>query len=202
MFLKNAVQYLIVGLGNPGKKYSATLHNAGFFALDHIAAKLGTDIKKAKFDALYGLAELDGVKLMLLKPQTYMNLSGASVRAAADYYKIPPQNIVIIYDDVSLLPGTIRVRRQGSAGGHNGVKSVIAHIGDDFPRIKIGVGGKRNEQMDMADHVLSTFTESDRKAVQSRFDDIAAAVALILKGNVEAAMNGANALGKAPDDKT
>ena len=149
--------YLIAGLGNPGKQYENTRHNAGFMALDALADQLGTSIEEKKHKALCGKGLIGGEKVILLKPQTFMNLSGESIRAAADFYKVDPDHIIVIYDDISLEPGQLRIRKKGSAGGHNGIKSIIAHLGtQEFPRIKVGVGAKP-DRMDLADYVLGHF---------------------------------------------
>ena len=143
--------FLIAGLGNPGKEYENTRHNAGFMVLDALADKLGADISEKKHKALCGKAVIGGQKLILLKPQTYMNSSGESIRAAADYYKVDPEDILVVYDDISLAPGQLRIRAEGSAGGHNGIKSIIAHLGtQEFPRVRVGVGEKP-PRMDLAD---------------------------------------------------
>lgn len=188
-FSKSAVDWLIVGLGNPGKKYEATHHNAGFMAIDYLAEKLGVKITRAKFDALTATATHAGAKVLLLKPQTFMNLSGGAVYKAASFYKIPPERVLVIYDDISLAPGKLRIRLKGSAGGHNGIKSIIAGIGDNFPRIKIGVGERAGGEADLADFVLSRFSKADGEALRARFDDICDAAALIIKGDAASAMN-------------
>ena len=142
MFLKKSnqsIDYIVVGLGNPGSKYQNTRHNIGFETLDYIADKNNVSVTKAKFSALYGVWEQDGHKIMLLKPQTFMNLSGEAVKQAASFYKVPAENIIVIFDDVSLDVGKMRIREKGSAGGHNGIKSIISHMGQDFPRIKMGL---------------------------------------------------------------
>ena len=153
MFFKKqtSIDTIIVGLGNPGKKYEGTRHNAGFAALDHVAEKWGVRVTKAKFDALTGTGTAAGVKVLLMKPQTFMNLSGDAVRKAADFYKVPPERIIVLFDDISLAPGRLRIRKTGSAGGHNGIKSIIGNIGQDFPRVKIGVGEKPRPEYDLAD---------------------------------------------------
>ncbi|MBQ2250106.1 MAG: aminoacyl-tRNA hydrolase, partial [Lachnospiraceae bacterium] len=144
--------FLIAGLGNPGKEYETTRHNAGFMVIDALADKLGADVSEKKHKGLCGKAVIGGQKCILLKPQTYMNSSGESIRAAADYFKIAPEDIIIIYDDISLAPGQLRVRAKGSAGGHNGIKSIIAHLGtQEFPRVRVGVGEKPS-RMDLADY--------------------------------------------------
>lgn len=186
---KAGTEFLLVGLGNPGKKYEGTRHNAGFAALDAAAAAWGIRVARAKFDALAGAGEIGGHGVLLLKPQTFMNDSGKAVRAAADFYKIPPERVIVIFDDVSLAPGRLRVRKSGSAGGHNGVKSIIAAIGQEFPRVKIGVGEKPRPEYDLADWVLSRPSEADRKAIESRTGDVRGAAELILQGQLDAAMS-------------
>ena len=181
--------WLIVGLGNPGKDYAHTRHNVGFRALDLLADKLGCKVDKGKFQGLYGQAVYGGRKLFLLKPQTYMNLSGRSVLQLSAYFNIPPQRIIVLFDDISLVPGRLRVRADGSAGGHNGIKSIIAEVGSqDFPRVKIGVGGKAHPEQDLADHVLSGFSSLEEKALVSALDRAAdAALCIIEKGVPETA---------------
>ena len=189
MFGKKSEDWLIVGLGNPGKEYEKTRHNAGWRAIDLIAEKLGCKIDKAKFQGLYGQTKYAGGKLFLLKPLTYMNLSGRSVLQLSAYFHVPPQRIIVLFDDISLEPGRLRIRSDGSAGGHNGIKSIIGELGSqDFPRVKIGVGGKAHPQQDLADHVLSTFSAAEEKALESALDRAAdAALCIIDKGVPEAA---------------
>ena len=178
-----------MGLGNPGKDYERTRHNCGFRAVDLLAGKLGCKIDKGKFQGLYGQTMYEDRKLMLLKPQTYMNLSGRSVLQLSAYYSIPPQQIIVLFDDISLPPGRLRIRGDGSAGGHNGIKSIIAELGSqDFPRVKIGVGGKAHPDQDLADHVLSTFSAQEEKALAVSLQNAAdAALAIIDHGVSEAA---------------
>ena len=189
MFGRNNEGWLIVGLGNPGREYEKTRHNAGFRAIDLLAEKLGCKIDRLKFQGLYCQTSYGGRKLFLLKPQTYMNLSGRSVLQLSAYFNIPPQNIIVLFDDISLPPGRLRVRADGSAGGHNGIKSIIAEVGSqDFPRVKIGVGGKAHPEQDLADHVLSGFSASEEKALVSALERAAeAALTVIDKGVPEAA---------------
>lgn len=183
-------EYLVVGLGNPEPKYDTTRHNAGFMAIDHIAAKAGCKVNQLKFKSLCGLCELEGKKVMLLKPTTYMNSSGEAVREASQFYKIPPEKIIVIFDDVSLDVGKMRIRRKGSDGGHNGMKNIIYLSGSDqFPRIKLGVGKKPHPNYDLADWVLSRFTEKEREALSTALDNAAAAAELIAKGDIDRAMN-------------
>ena len=158
--------WLIVGLGNPGREYEKTRHNCGFRAVDLLAENLGCKIDKLKFQGLYAQANYNGTKVFLLKPQTYMNLSGRSVLQLSAYFNIPPQRIIVMFDDISLVPGRLRVRADGSAGGHNGIKSIIAEVGSQtFPRVKIGVGAKPHPDFELADWVLSAFTAQEEKAL-------------------------------------
>ena len=187
--LHKSETWLIVGLGNPGKEYEKTRHNAGWRAVDLLADKLGCKIDKAKFQGLYGQTKYGGGKLFLLKPMTYMNLSGRSVLQLSAYFHIPPQRIIVLYDDISLEPGRLRIRADGSAGGHNGIKSIISEVGSqDFPRVKIGVGAKPHEQQDLADWGLSNFSASEEKALCSALERAAdAALCIIDKGVPETA---------------
>ncbi len=189
MFGKKQESWLIVGLGNPGKDYERTRHNCGFRAMDILAQKLGCKIDKAKFQGLYGQTVVDGKKVYLLKPLTYMNLSGRSVLQLSAYFNIPPQRIIVIFDDISLSVGGLRVRSNGSAGGHNGIKSIIAELGSqDFPRVKVGVGAKPHPEQDLADWVLSGFTASEEKALKTALENAGeAALCYIEKGLMETA---------------
>ena len=189
MFGASKESWLIVGLGNPGKEYERTRHNTGFRAIDILADKLGCKIDKAKFQGLYGQAAYSGAKLFLLKPQTYMNLSGRSVVQLSAYYGIPPQRIIVLFDDISLAPGRLRIRGDGSAGGHNGINSIIAELGSqDFPRVKIGVGAKPNPEFDLADWVLSSFSAKEEKDLTFALENAAdAALVIVEKGVSEAA---------------
>jgi len=186
---KQSIDYIVAGLGNPGSKYQNTRHNIGFETLDYIADKNNVSVTKAKFSALYGVWETEGCKVMLLKPQTFMNLSGEAVVQAARFYKVPAENIIVIFDDVSLDVGKMRIRQKGSAGGHNGIKSIIGHMGQDFPRIKMGVGQKPHPDYDLADWVLGKFTDSDKKLLADRFEDAHGAVKLMVGGDSQKAMN-------------
>lgn len=181
--------WLIVGLGNPGKEYERSRHNCGFRALDILAGKLNAKVDKLKFQGLYTQTTYNGIKLCLLKPQTYMNLSGKSVVQLSAFFKIPPQRIIVLFDDISLAPGRLRVRAEGSAGGHNGIKSIIQELGSqDFPRVKIGVGAKPNPDYDLADWVLGSFSALDEKAMAVSLENAGqAALAIIDKGVPEAA---------------
>lgn len=189
--------WLIVGLGNPGPEYAKTRHNCGFRALDILAQKLGCKVDKGKFEGLYGQTTYEGHKLYLLKPLTYMNLSGRSVLQLSAYFNIPPQRIVVIFDDISLDIGRLRIRGNGSAGGHNGIKSIISQLGSqDFPRVKVGVGAKPSPDFDLADWVLSAFSPSEEKALQEALERATdAALCIVSHGTMEAA-NRFNAAGK------
>lgn len=180
---------VIVGLGNPGKKYENTRHNVGFAAIDYIAEKEGININTGKHKALVGTGYIDGVKVLLVKPQTFMNLSGESLRPIMDFYKLEPEDFLVIFDDIDLDVGRIRVRRKGSAGGHNGMKSIISHLGSmEFPRIKIGVGAKP-AGYDLADYVLGHFTRTDQEILEERFEDVYDAAKLIVGDDITEAMN-------------
>ena len=185
----SSIDYIVVGLGNPGPKYNNTRHNIGFETLDYSASKHNVSVTRAKFSALYGVWETQGKKVMLLKPQTYMNLSGEAVVQAAKFYKVPAENIIVIFDDVSLDVGKMRIRQKGSAGGHNGIKSIISHIGQEFPRIKMGVGQKPHPDYDLADWVLGRFTDNDKKLLCDRYEDAMQAVQLMISGDCQKAMN-------------
>ena len=190
MFGKKGESWLIVGLGNPGKEYEITRHNCGFRAIDLLAKTLGCKIDKAKFQGLYGQVTYQGRKLFLLKPMTYMNLSGKSVLQLSAYYQIPPQRIIVLFDDISLEPGRLRIRPDGSAGGHNGIKSIISDLGSqDFPRVKIGVGAKAHAEQDLADWVLSGFSASEEKALGSALERAAEAALCIMDSGVPEAAN-------------
>lgn len=190
MFGRKNESWLIVGLGNPGKEYVHTRHNCGFLAIDLLAQKLGCKIDKSKFQGLYGQTVYQGSKLFLLKPMTYMNLSGRSVLQLSAYYNIPPERIIVLFDDISLPPGRLRIRGDGSAGGHNGIKSIIQELGSqDFPRVKIGVGAKPNPQQDLADWVLSGFNASEKKALDAALDKAAEAALCVMEKGVSEAAN-------------
>lgn len=189
MFGRTSNTWLIVGLGNPGKEYVRTRHNAGFRAIDELAASLGCKIDKLKFQGLYGQTTYRGQKLLLLKPQTFMNSSGHSVLQLSAYFHIPPQRIIVLFDDISLEPGRLRLRADGSAGGHNGIKSIISELGSqDFPRVKIGVGAKPHPEQDLADWVLSNFSANEEKALSAALSKAGeAALSIIEKGVPESA---------------
>jgi PTH1 family peptidyl-tRNA hydrolase len=187
---KNApVEYIIVGLGNPGKQYENTRHNAGFLAIDYIAEKKGVKIDRAKFEGLTALTEICGKGVLLLKPQTYMNNSGQSVEAAASFYKIAPQNVIVISDDVNLDVARLRVRKSGSAGGQKGLADIITYLGtEDIPRLRIGVGKKPHPEFDMKDWVLSRFTSGDMQALAEAYPRVLVGIEKMLAGDFDGAM--------------
>ena len=187
---RGAPEFMVVGLGNPGKEYVFTRHNAGFLAMDYMTEKLHLgDLRLSKFKSLVTTADLGGHRVLLMKPQTYMNASGEAVREAADYYKIPPGKILLISDDVAQEPGRMRIRRSGSDGGQKGLRSVIEHLRTDaFPRIRIGVGAKPHPEWDMADWVLSKIPEGDREKLFSIFGCVSEAVPMVLDGRIDDAM--------------
>ena len=188
--LKNNEAWLIVGLGNPGKEYERTRHNCGFRAVDLLAEKLGCRIDRAKFQGIYGQTTYKGKKIMLLKPLTYMNLSGRSVLQLSAYFSVPPQRIIVMFDDISLEPGRLRVRADGSAGGHNGIKSIIQELGSQaFPRVKIGVGAKPHPDFELADWVLSAFSAQEEKALAVALANAADAALTIIDNGVPEAAN-------------
>ena len=191
MFKKSSGEnWLIVGLGNPGKEYEKTRHNAGFRALDILADQLGAKVDKLKYQGLYTQVNYNGGKVFLLKPQTYMNLSGRSVLQLSAYFNIPPQRIIVMFDDISLEPGRLRVRANGSAGGHNGIKSIIQEVGSqEFPRVKIGVGAKPHPNFELADWVLSSFTALEEKALAVSLENAAKAALCIIDQGVPEAAN-------------
>lgn len=182
--------YLITGLGNPAFQYVNTRHNVGFDTIDYLAEKHGISVDTKKHKALIGRGIIGGQKVMLVKPQTYMNLSGESIRGLVDYFKIDPEEeLLVIYDDISLNPGQIRIRSKGSAGGHNGIKNIIANLGTDvFARIKVGIGEKPKE-CDLADYVLSRFSKGERKQIEEAYRHASDAAAKIVSGETGAAMN-------------
>ena len=182
--------FLIVGLGNPEKKYDKTRHNIGFDTIDALADKYNISMNEKKHKALCGTGVIDGVKVLLAKPQTYMNLSGDSVAEIVNFYKIDPEEeMIVIFDDISLAPGNIRVRKKGSAGGHNGIKSIIARTGtQNFMRIKVGVGEKP-AGWDLADHVLGHFDTADRAEVEKAIGHAVEAAEMMITGETDAAMN-------------
>ncbi len=182
--------YLIVGLGNPGAKYETTRHNAGFLCIENMENELDFKAKKLKFHALIGDTKIANKKVLVMKPQTMMNNSGTAVGECASFYKIPSQNIIVIFDDISLEPGKLRIKRKGSAGGHNGIKSIIAHLGsEEFPRIKLGVGKKPHPDYDLADWVLSNFPKKDIPLMREAMDNALGALEMMIKGDTEGAMS-------------
>ena len=187
---KNApVEYIIVGLGNPGKQYENTRHNAGFLAIDYIAEKKGVKIDRAKFEGLTAVTEICGKGVLLLKPQTYMNNSGQSVEAAASFYKIAPQNVIVISDDVNLDVARLRVRKSGSAGGQKGLNDIITYLAtEDIPRLRIGVGKKPHPEYDMKDWVLSRFTAKEMEALAEVYPKVLTGVEKMIVGDFDGAM--------------
>ena len=184
------VEYLIVGLGNPDKKYENTRHNCGWLALDYIADKRGCKVNKIKYKSFVGECTIAGKRVMLMKPTTYMNNSGQAVTEAMRFYKLPPENVIVIFDDVSLDVGKMRIRQKGSDGGQKGMRSIIYLSGKDtFPRIKIGIGAKPNPDWDLADWVLSRFSKDEGKLLEEMFDNAADAIALMVDGKIDRAMN-------------
>ena len=184
------VEYIVAGLGNIGKQYERTRHNAGFLAIDALAASLGVKIDRVKFHSTVAEATVSGKRVLLMKPTTLMNNSGVAIGEAAAFYKIPPERVIVLVDDISLSPGVIRIKRKGSAGGHNGLKSIIAHISsEEFPRIKIGVGQKPTPEYDLVNWVLGVFSAEDAAKISARHPDVQAAVCEIISGNIDGAMN-------------
>ena len=183
------VQWLLVCLGNPGKEYANTRHNIGFLAADALEKRTGVKFNKLKYRALTGEVTLGGQRVLVVKPQTYMNLSGEAVKLAGGFYKIPPERILVLYDDVSLPLGKLRIRASGSAGGHNGIKNIIAHLGTDaFPRIKVGVGAPQQED-GLVDWVIGSFTASERKVVDAAIERALDAAACVIEHGVSEAQN-------------
>jgi PTH1 family peptidyl-tRNA hydrolase len=186
---KAPITHIIVGLGNPGDKYYLTRHNAGFLSMDYLSQKYGAKIDRLKFKALCGECEIGGVGVLLMKPQTFMNSSGEAVAEAAKFYKVSPENIIVIYDDINLDVARLRVRGRGSDGGHNGIKSIVSCIGcSDFPRIRIGVGQKPHPDYDLVDWVLGSFSEEDRKKLFDAFPRVCEGAEKLLHGELEGAM--------------
>ncbi len=186
---REPISHIVVGLGNPGGEYLHTRHNAGFLAIDYICNKYGARVNKSAHKGLVGEATVAGKRVLLVKPQTFMNLSGECVRAVLDFYKIKPDNLIVIYDDISLSVGRLRVRREGSAGGHNGIKSILEHLGTKtFPRIKIGVGEKPYPDYDLASWVLSEFSSDELKALEATFPTVCEGLEKILSASIDDAM--------------
>ena len=192
MFFKKdagGVSWLLVCLGNPGDKYENTRHNVGYMVADELAERQSKPIQRLKFKALTNVLTISGEKVLVMKPITYMNLSGEAVRQAADFYKIPPDRVLVISDDTALALGRLRIRTKGSAGGHNGLKSIIQHLGtDQFPRLRVGVGEKPHPDCDMADWVLGKFTGEDKKTIEATVKRAADAVECILSEGIDRGM--------------
>ena len=188
-----AVEYLIVGLGNPGKEYENTRHNAGFLTIDKLADKYNVSVNKVKYKSLCGDVSIANKRCLLMKPSTYMNNSGQAVIEAMNFYKIPIENVIVIYDDISLEPSFLRIRRKGTDGGHNGIKNIIYLSGkDNFPRIKIGVGKKPHPKYNLADWVLSSFTKDELKSMDEAFTKAVSAIEIMIGDNIDKAMNNFN----------
>ena len=188
-----AVDWLVVGLGNPGQKYANTRHNMGFLTVDLLAEKAGVKLNKVKFKSAYNILNFAGCKCLVMKPQTYMNLSGEAVREAVQFYKVPADHVLVIYDDISLPVGKLRVRPTGSAGGHNGIKNIIAHLGtQDFPRVKIGTGAPAGGGADMIDWVIGEPSKAEKKVLLESFERAIDAAACIIEHGCQKAMNDFN----------
>lgn len=195
MFGKSSIGWIVVGLGNPGRDYDRTRHNIGFRAMDKLADGLGVKLNRVRFQAMTATATIAGQKVLLMEPQTYMNASGLSIQPAAAYYKIPADHVLVMFDDISLPPGKIRIRAEGSAGGHNGLKSIISALGrQDFPRIKIGVGAKPHPDYDLKDWVLGKFSAQDEKAIAPAIDHAVDAVSVVIAEGCEKAAGKFNGL--------
>lgn len=190
-FIKRGkIEYIVAGLGNPGPKYANTRHNAGFMAIDRLAREHGFEVKKSKFSSLIADTMIGGKRCLVMKPQTMMNNSGEAIYEAASYYDIPDENIIVLYDDISLDVGKTRIRRKGSAGGHNGIKSIISCLGsEDFPRVKIGVGKKPNANYDLIKWVLGEFPKEQRDDLEKAIENASKAVELMVNGDIDGAMN-------------
>lgn len=190
---KEVTMYIIAGLGNPGKEYTNTRHNAGYAAVEYLSEKFNVKLNKLKFNSVYGDTFINGEKVMFVKPVTYMNRSGIAIEEIMNFYKVPPENLIVIYDDIDIPLGTLRIRPNGSPGTHNGMKSIINNIGNGFPRIRIGIG--RNEDMDLADYVLQKFSSSEKELVNPIIEKAALAALEIIDSNVENAMQKYNIKG-------
>lgn len=183
-------EFLVVGLGNPDKNYTLTRHNSGYLCVDYMAEKLDFKINRIKFKSLVADTKIGSHRVIVMKPSTYMNNSGIAVREAAQFYKINSENIIVIFDDISLPVGKMRIKRKGTDGGHNGIKSIIYHLNSDtFPRVKIGIGAKPNPDYDLADWVLSKFTQKEQKELALIFDNAMSSIELIMDNNIDEAMN-------------
>ena len=188
-FSSGGMDYIVVGLGNPGREYENTRHNCGFDAIDKIADKYGCDMKKLRFKSLTGECRIAGAKCLLMKPSTFMNLSGQAVVQAMNFYKVEPEQVIVIFDDISLDVGKMRIRQKGSDGGHNGMKNIIYLCGSDkFPRVKLGVGKKPHPEYDLKDWVLGKFSQSDRKLIEEVLDNAVEAVELMVADRTSDAM--------------
>ena len=186
----SSVDYIIAGLGNPGSQYDLTRHNAGFMAIDKIAEEYKVKVDRIKFKSLCNTFEMKGKKVLLMKPQTFMNLSGQSITEAMNFYKVPIENVIVICDDISLEPSKLRIRRKGSDGGHNGLKNIIYLSGKDtFPRIRVGVGQKPHPEYDLAAWVLSRFTPNEQKLMAEGIEKALRSCELMVQGNIDQAMN-------------
>ena len=189
-FNNSSYDFIIAGLGNPGAKYEMTRHNAGFLAMDLLAIEENINIKKLKFHSLVADVVIDGKRCLVMKPQTMMNNSGEAIGEAAKFFKVPAENVIIVYDDISLDVGQTRIRRKGSAGGHNGIKSIISHLAsENFPRVKVGVGEKPNPEYDLVSWVLGKFPKEQEKNLKSALENSTKAVRLIVSGEIDKAMN-------------
>lgn len=183
-------EFIIAGLGNPGKEYEYSRHNAGFLCIDMLCNEYGFSVDRLKYRALTGTVNIEGHNCLVMKPQTFMNNSGEAIKAAADFYKIPPENVIVIFDDISLATGTLRIRLKGSAGGHNGIKSIIWQLNSDaFPRLKIGVGDRKDPDSDLKDYVLGKFSKEDIETIKETMKRAVKAVALMVCGDSAGAMN-------------
>ena len=183
-------EFIIAGLGNPGREYEYSRHNAGFLCLDILCNKYSITTDRVKYRALTCTAMIEGHPCLIMRPQTYMNNSGEAIREAADFYKIPPEKVIVIYDDISLPTGTLRIRKKGSAGGHNGIKSIIAQLNSDvFPRLKIGVGDRKDKDDDLKDYVLGRFSKEDMETLRKTMEKAVDALAFILDGDTDGSMS-------------
>jgi PTH1 family peptidyl-tRNA hydrolase len=190
---KEVNMYVIAGLGNPGKEYASSRHNAGYMAVEYLAEKLNTKLNKLKFNSVYGDTSINGEKVMLVKPVTYMNKSGIAIAEIVKFYKISTSNLIVIYDDIDIPLGALRIRPSGSAGTHNGMKSIVDSIGSEFPRIRIGIG--RNEEMDLADFVLQKFSRNEKDIVTPIIERAAEAAVEIIENGIDSAMQKFNMKG-------
>ena len=189
MPVSGPVEFIIAGLGNPGKEYELTRHNAGFLCLDVLCNREGFRTDRIKYKSLCADVMLEGHRCLVMRPQTYMNNSGEAIKEAASFYKIPPERCIVIFDDIDIAPGALRIKKKGSAGTHNGIKSIIAHLGsDNFPRIKIGVGSKPHPDYDLKDYVLGNFSKQDQEILKKTMEKACDAISLIVKGDIDKAL--------------